>query len=112
MARFLMLLRSTARPGRSAEYSEWCSSRHFPDLMGVPAVLGIKRFRDIDAGEDGQDRFITLIELECDNPRDVVAEFGRRIAAGEMDTSDAYDSSTVTMQFARMESELGEMFQP
>lgn len=111
MAKFYMVLRSAALPGRHQEYSDWCSNRHFPDMLRVPAVRGIKRFRDIDtSAEDGQVRFVTLIELDCEDPRDVLAEFGRRIAAKDMDTSDSYDASSVTMQFAALESEWGSMF--
>jgi hypothetical protein len=106
-----MLLRSTAKPGRVEEYSEWCRTRHFPDLMHVPGVVGIKRFRDVDlADSDGRVHFVTLFELDCDDPREVVAEFGRRIAAKEMDTSDSYEASSVTMQFTELESESGAMF--
>lgn len=111
MARYYMLLNSSSRPGRADEYSDWCRSRHLPELMEVLGVIGIKRFRELMAPEpDGQVRFSTLFELECDHPREVMAEIGRRIGAKEMDTSDAYDPSSVTTLFAELEGAWGSMF--
>jgi hypothetical protein len=112
MAKFYLLLSSAAKPGRAEEYSEWCRTRHLPDLMGVPGVVGIKRYKDVGkVPEDGQVRFMTQFELECDDPKTVVAEFGRRMAAKEIDTSDCYDPASVKMQFTQLETEFGSMFQ-
>ena len=44
MPRFLMTFNSAAKPGRGEEYSDWCRTQHFADVLRVPGVITGRRY--------------------------------------------------------------------
>jgi hypothetical protein len=112
MARFYMIFNSAAKPGRAEEYSEWCRTRHFPDILNVPGVVAAKRFRGVTPpGPDGQARFVSIFEMDCDDPQDVLREIGRRNGTPEMPAGDSYDPASVSLLIGELEGEWDTMFQ-
>ncbi|SFF96295.1 hypothetical protein SAMN05518801_104193 [Novosphingobium sp. CF614] len=105
MARFHIVFNTAAKPGRGEEYSEWCRVQHFPDIMRVPGLVSAKRFKVMGKGGEDQDRFVAILEVECDDPRDVMREIGRRNGTPEMPGSDCYDPASVTVTFTELEGE-------
>jgi hypothetical protein len=103
VARFYIMFSTAAKPGRGEEYSEWCRTQHFPDIMRVPGLVSAKRFKVLDAGD--QERFAAIFEVECDDPRDVMREIGRRNGTPEMPSGDCFDPASVTISFAELEGE-------
>jgi hypothetical protein len=101
-----MTFNSSAKPGRADEYSEWCRTQHFADVLRVPGVVTAKRFRVLPKSADEQARFISLFELECDDPAAVVAEMRRRSGTAEMPASDSYDPASVSVTLAEIELDM------
>jgi hypothetical protein len=101
-----MIINSAAKPGRAEEYSEWCRVQHFPDILRIPGVTGAKRFRLLPKADEEQVRFVSVFDLDCDDPKAILAEIGRRNGTPEMATSDCYDPASVSIAFADIELEL------
>jgi hypothetical protein len=104
MARFYIHFNTAARPGRGAEYSEWCRIQH-PDIMRVPGVVSARRYKALDRDGEDRERFIAVIEVEGDDPRAVLREISARSGTPEMPGSDCYDPSAVTIAFTEFEAE-------
>ncbi len=105
MAKFFMIFNPAAKPGRGEEYSEWCRTQHFPDLLRVPGIVSAKRFKALPGGPDEPDRFVAIFEMECDDPQDVMREIGRRNGTPDMPRSDCYDRASVSILLAELEGE-------
>lgn len=105
MARFHIIFMTAAKPGRGEEYTEWCRAQHFPDIMRVPGLVSAKRFKVVGSSTSDQDRFAAIFEVECDDPREVMREIGRRNGTPEMPSNDCYDPGSVTITFAELEGE-------
>jgi hypothetical protein len=105
MARFYIHFTTASRPGRGAEYTAWCRDQHFPDIMRVPGVVAAQRYKALEQDAEGRDQFVAVIEVEADDPRDVMREIGRRSGTPEMPGSDCYDPATVTITFTEFEAE-------
>jgi hypothetical protein len=107
MGKFVMILQSAAKPGRGDEYSKWCRTQHFPDIMRIPGVEAARRYA-LNPGVPGeQARFISIFDLDCDDPQDVFNEMKRRNSTGEMRPGDSYDPASLVFSFGSMELELG-----
>lgn len=95
MGKFVMIVQSTARDGRGDEYNAWYDGTHIPELLQIPGIVSARRLEAtpimVGGGAPGQP-YITLYELECDNPGAVMAEMGKRGADGTMSRSDAVDA--------------------
>jgi len=109
MAKFCLVVNSAAKPGRAGEYSAWCHAQHFPDILRVPGVVSVKRYKAMMTSPEDQDRFMTIIELDCDDPREVMQEFVRRNGTADMPRSDSYDPASVSITPVELESECGIM---
>ena len=105
MARFQMIFITASKPGRGEEYSEWCRTQHFPDLMRIPGVVAAKRFKVLSKDADDRTHFVAIVEVECDDPEDVMREIRRRNGTPEMPRHDCYDAATVSVSFTELEGE-------
>jgi hypothetical protein len=110
MAKFYMIINSAARPGRSEEYSEWCSRQHFPDLLRVPGIVAAKRFKALPGAPGEPVRFMAIFGLNCNDPDEVLQEIGRRNGTPDMPRSDSYDRESVQIILTEIEGEWGTMF--
>lgn len=93
MGKYVMVVQSRPKPGREAEYNHWYDSAHFQDVCAIPGVTGGRRFAatPMMMGGDGLD-YLTLFELDVDDPAAVLAEMGRRSQDGTWQSSDALDA--------------------
>ena len=105
MAKFCLVVNSTAKPGRADEYSEWGRTQHLPDILRIPGVVAVKRYKVMVASPEEQARFKTIIELDCDDARDVMLEIGRRNGTPDMPRSDSYEPASVSITTLELESE-------
>ena len=98
MATYILVVPSSAMPGRENEYNDWYDGEHLSDLLKVPGIVAGKRF---DALENSPAKtpakHLAIYEIEADDPLAVVAEIGRRAEAGEMSVSPTLDMSSVQM---------------
>lgn len=83
--------------GREDEYEHWYDERHFPDILAIPGVVAVQRFRLAQAqarpGEHPH-QYAVVWEIETDDLEWVFAEIIRRRADGRIVPSDAYDRTT------------------
>jgi hypothetical protein len=92
MAKYHMVVQSQAMPGRDDDYNTWYDNQHFGDICALPGVTGGRRLENVMtlAGEPGL-KYLAIYDIETDDIGAVMAEMGRRGAAGEMPISDALD---------------------
>lgn len=95
MAKFLMVVTSSAKDGRDDEYNDWYDSEHIHDICSIPGVISGKRFEAVPVTPHQQPSpYLAMyeIEVDADNPGPVLQEMMRKSEAGEMSKSDALDS--------------------
>lgn len=82
MAKGLMVVQSGPTPGREAEYDEWYSKVHLPEICSVPGFVGGRRFKV--HGDSGEYPYLAVYEIETDGEITTpMAEWRRRSSAGE-----------------------------
>jgi hypothetical protein len=93
MAKYVMVVPSSAKEGRDAEYNDWYDSTHIHDICAVPGIKSGRRFDAMPEVSMGPPpaTYLAIYEIETDDIAGVMAEMGRRAAAGEMVQSDALD---------------------
>ena len=92
MAKGLMVVESSpAGPGREAEYNEWYSATHIPEITAVPGFVSARRFRvrDSNRAPSAKASYLAIYELEADDLGQPLAELAARSADGRMTSSDA-----------------------
>lgn len=94
MGKYVMVVQSRPKPGRDAEYNVWYDGTHFRDVCAIPGVTGGRRFAatPLMIGGEGLG-YLSIFEIEADDPATVVAEMGRRSQDGTWQSSDALDGA-------------------
>jgi hypothetical protein len=96
MGRYLFAVHSNPVEGREDEYNEWYSNRHLPDLRTVAGVVSARRFTIADRQarlvSQQQYRYLSLYEVETDDPQGFIDELTSRIGTESMPRSDALSS--------------------
>jgi hypothetical protein len=105
MAKFVMIVPSSAKPGRDAEYNDWYDGVHLVDVCAVPGVVSGVRYEAHQSSPSKPEAdYVALYEIEADDPTTVLAEINRRIGAGEMKLTDSLDTSSAKMMVFKMRS--------
>jgi hypothetical protein len=87
MARHIMIVFSEPAPGRDDEYNQWYNEQHVVDMLTIPAVNRVRRYRAATADQAGQ--YLAIYELECDDPAEVAMGIAALAERGELRRSDA-----------------------
>jgi len=100
MAKYVMVVPSSAKAGREKDYNEWYDSSHIHDICALPGVISGRRF-DADPASMAPPPadYLAIYEIETDDINALVAEMGRRAMAGEMSVSDALDVDSAKVWF-------------
>jgi len=100
MAKYVMVVPSSAKPGREDDYNEWYNSRHIHDICAIPGVISGRRF-DADPASPNPvpARYLAIYEIETDDIMTVLAGMGQRAAEGNMPLSDALDTDSAQIWF-------------
>lgn len=105
MGRYVFAVRSNPVAGREDEYNEWYSERHLDDVRAVPGVLSARRFTLADpqarfVPDVEPYRYLSLYEVETDDPQGFIDELTSRIGTERMPRSEALaeDLSAVLWQ--------------
>jgi hypothetical protein len=96
MAKGIMVVESNpADTEREAEYNEWYSGTHIPQICSVPGFVAARRYQIHGADGDGstKGRYLAIYELETDDLGAALAELSARYADGRMDLSDTLQLS-------------------
>lgn len=93
------LVQTNPKPGREDEFNEWYSTRHVYDLLRVPGIVSVQRYRvtanrrvDGNGYEDmpGPFQYLAVYEIEGD-PADILKGIEQARSAGQIPWSDALD---------------------
>ena len=89
----LLAWSSPVSPEREAEFTEWYTGTHMPQLVeAVPGVTGTQRYRLFGSGADGEPaRYLCVYELGGTDPASAAAALGAARASGAFDMSSAID---------------------
>jgi len=77
-------------PDREAEYNDWYSNTHIPEVCEVPGVVGARRYKIADAAQAGPgvSTYLALYELDADDLDGVMGEIASRAVDGRIKMSD------------------------
>ena len=95
-------------PDREAEYNEWYSKKHLPDLVRVPGVVAATRYSLADAhtpegAPPGPRDYLAAYEIDGARPeniQDFWAALYDSLAHGGVDASQTLDFPNITACFA------------
>lgn len=98
MGKYVMVVQSQAKDGRDDEYNKWYDTSHLADILSVPGVKSGRRFEatPVAIGKPGL-RYLAIYEIETDDPVSVVAEMGKRSAAGKFTMTDSLDAEAAVL---------------
>lgn len=94
MAKFVMVVTSSAKDGRDDEYNAWYDNTHIHDICAIPGVVSGRRLDAVPVTPNPQPAdylAIYEIEIDADNPGPVLQEMMKRSEAGEMEMTDSLD---------------------
>ena len=77
---------------REAEYNDWYSNTHVPDILKVPGFTGARRFKLSDKTPMPPDpsvpTYLAIYEIDSDDPGAVVLDMITRAGDGRIGMSD------------------------
>ena len=89
----ILIVLSNAVQGREAEYNDWYTNVHLPDVLRVPGLVAAQRYKvgntQLKSAPPGKWQYAAVYEMESDDPASVMAEIGRRSRTPDMVVSDA-----------------------
>jgi hypothetical protein len=86
--------------GREDEYNQWYNETHLPELVRVPGIVAAQRFRLTNAlAGNVANRYLSIYELECDDPLQIMAAMGELAQSGAMTMSEALRMDNQTLAF-------------
>jgi hypothetical protein len=96
MPTFKFVVFTNAVEGRDAEFNDWYTGQHVPDILKVKGYVGAQRFQLVDLATNapGANRYLALYDIEADDAQsamDALIQAGRD---GVMVMSDSMDSSS------------------
>lgn len=100
MGKYVMVVQSNALEGRDDDYNTWYDGIHYQDICDIPGVKSGRRFEatPVAMGPAGQP-YLSIFEVETDDPAAVLAELGQRSADGRMRHSEALDPGSLALWF-------------
>ena len=98
MAKYVLVVPSSAKDGRDDEYNAWYNDVHIHDLLAIPGITSGRRFVPSPSSPmPPPANYLALYEIECDDVGAVMAELNARAASGKMQLSDAINLDTAKM---------------
>ena len=98
MAKYLLLVPSSPKPGQEDEYNRWYDEVHLKDVTAIPGVVSGRRYTaDPSSPHPADTPYMAIYEVETDDPAQVFGEMYRRATDGSMQISDALDNSSAKM---------------
>ncbi len=79
MAKYLYFAFSDCKdPAREAEFNEWYSNMHIPDMLEVPGMIKATRWMSAEAKEGQHRKYLALYELETDDIKEFESKVRER----------------------------------
>jgi hypothetical protein len=96
----VMLVFTDPVAGREAEFDDWYTGTHLPELLALPGFLSAQRWSRAAAGASAlpncPQRNLAVYELDGDGEK-ALAAMMEASTSGQLHMSDALDVSTVTL---------------
>lgn len=67
MAKAVLLVTTNCPEGREAEFSEWYTKIHIPDVLEIPGFVAATRYELAGSPMGGQGKFLVIYELDTDD---------------------------------------------
>lgn len=91
MTRYKFLVLTNPKPGQDAEYNCWYDEVHLGDVVDVPGFVAAQRFRIEDAEDFSGYRYLSIYDVESDDPKATFAALTARAGTDTMEISSALD---------------------
>lgn len=100
MAKYVLVVASSPKPGRESEYAEWYDLVHLPDVCKAKGVLNGRRLIALDSSPaTPPGAQISVFDLDVEDPASVMAEIMERTRSGEFGSSDSVDPASVKIWY-------------
>jgi hypothetical protein len=93
VAKYVFVVFTEPVEGRDAEYNDWYSDVHIPDVLRLDGIVAARRFKlaAMDPPQNGHPPYLALYEIEIDDISKIPAAIRRAVEEGRMPLSDALD---------------------
>lgn len=96
MAKYVLVVASSPKPGRESEYAEWYDLVHLPDVCKAKGVLNGRRLIALDSSPaTPPGAQISVFDLDVEDPASVM----ERTRSGEFGSSDSVDPASVKIWY-------------
>ncbi|MBO0710001.1 MAG: hypothetical protein J2P47_01850 [Acetobacteraceae bacterium] len=102
MPKYTFAVLSNAVEGKDAEFNEWYTNRHVPDVLDVPGFVAAQRFRltDVQRGNPPfAHRYLALYEIETNDLRKTMDALAERSGTPAMVMSEAFAPGHMALLF-------------
>lgn len=90
MTKYKMVVLTNPLDERHEEFNQWYDDQHIGDLLALPGMKTAQRFKII-LGEAW--RYLAIYDVETDDLDNLMTEMYRRVDAGEIHMSPAFDDN-------------------
>jgi len=98
MGKYVLVVPSSAKDGRDADYNDWYNTTHIHDLLAIPGIKVGRRYVPSAASPmPPPANYLAIYEIECDDIGAVMGEMNNRAMAGQMALTDALDMDSAKM---------------
>lgn len=91
MARYKFVVLTNPRPDQESEYNRWYDEVHLGDVVDVPGFVAAQRFQIDDAEDFSGYRYLSIYDIESDDPKATFAALTERAGTDAMTISSALD---------------------
>jgi hypothetical protein len=107
VAENLFIVLTNPIEGQDEAFNKWYDTQHVPEVLDVPGVIAAQRYdlSEITVPEDEDlpaqlppptHRYLVVYELDRE-PDQVMAEFLKRVMAGQLSLGETLDLSTISL---------------
>ena len=69
----LVVVTNCSDPAREAEFNDWYTNTHVPDILQLPGFVAATRYEIVGQPRQGQGKFLALYEMEAEEPAAALA---------------------------------------
>lgn len=100
MATYTLVVYSNATEGQDEAYNDWYNNQHLGDLLRIPGITAARRLKRVE-GQSGPHTYLSLYEVETNDPSEVMTEMVKRANTSLMPMSPALDISSAVFTMYR-----------
>jgi len=95
MAHYKLVIFSEPTEGQEEEYNRWYDAVHLPEVLSIPGFVSAQRFK-LHSEMIGKlpHKYLSIYEVDCEDPQQVLNGLFAATEAGEMDISGALNLET------------------